>query len=68
MHQNYPYRYNQFINNNQDRLAGGFLGPFLIGGLTGGLVAPLFYNNRPYYYQPYYPYPYSGYYYGGYYR
>ena len=35
----------------------GFLGPFILGGITGGLVAPLFYNNRPYNYYPY-PYPY----------
>ncbi len=35
----------------------GFLGPFILGGITGGLVAPLFYNNRPYY-NNYYPYPY----------
>ena len=60
MYQNYNYR-----NYNQNRNI-GFLGPFLLGGLTGGLVAPLFYNNRPYYYQPYYPY--QGYYYGGFYR
>ena len=44
------------MNNN--RLVGGaFLGPFLLGGLTGGLVAPFFYGgyNRPnYYYPPYY--------------
>ncbi len=39
----------------------GFLGPFLLGGLTGGLVAPFFYGGyRPYpqypinYYPPYY--------------
>lgn len=38
----------------------GFFGPFLLGGLTGGLVAPYFYgrpNNNyypPYYYSPYY--------------
>ena len=46
---------------------GGFLGPFLLGGVTGGLVAPLFYGgyNRPNYY---YPYPPNYYYYGGYYR
>lgn len=52
--------------NNDDRfLAGGFLGPFLLGGITGGLVSPLFYNQRPYYnnnyyyppYPPYRPYP-----------
>lgn len=40
---------------------GGFWGPFLLGGLTGGLISPIFYNNRPYYY----PYPT---YYGPYYR
>ena len=45
--------------NNDDRIiAGGFLGPFLLGGLTGGLVSPLFYNQRPYYNNNYYyPYP-----------
>lgn len=56
-----------YINNNQDDrfIGGGFLGPFLLGGLTGGLVSPLFYGggyNRPYYnnyyyYPPYPPYP-----------
>ncbi len=39
-------------------IGGGFLGPFLLGGLTGGLVAPFFYGGgygRPnYYYGPYY--------------
>lgn len=52
--------YNNYSNyNNDTRLAGGFFGPFLLGGITGGLVAPFFYqNNRPYYYypSPYYPY------------
>lgn len=44
-----------------NRFAGGFAFPFLLGGLTGGLLAPAFYP-RPYY-QPYpvYP-PYPGYY------
>ena len=46
--------------NNNRLVGGGFLGPFLLGGLTGGLVAPFFYggyNNRPNYYYPapYYP-------------
>ncbi len=36
--------------NNQ----GGFLGPFILGGITGGLISPLFWGNRPIYY-PYYP-------------
>ncbi len=60
----------QFNNNmqkkkpnyhNGDRfLGGGFFGPFILGGLTGGLIA----NSRPnypIYYQPYpyyVPYPY----------
>ncbi len=53
--------YRQRPMHNQDRFAGGFIGPFLLGGITGGLVAPLFYNNRPCYncypyYIPYGPY------------
>ena len=39
-----------------NRFGGGFLGPFILGGLTGGLVAPFFYG-RPNYYYPYQPYP-----------
>lgn len=50
--------------NNDERF--GFLGPFILGGITGGLVAPFFYQ-RPYYQQPYYTnnyyYPYPPYYY-----
>ena len=39
-----------------------FLGPFILGGITGGLISPLFYQRPyPYYYQPY-PY-YRPYYY-----
>ncbi len=53
----YPYQ--------NDRFAGGFAAPFILGGITGGLLAPAFYP-RPYpvYYgpprpmQPYGPYPY----------
>ena len=41
---------------------GSFLGPFILGGITGGLISPLFWgNNRPIYYPyypPYRPYPY----------
>lgn len=59
------YRYNNYrypIMNNGDRfIGGGFFGPFLLGGITGGLIA----NNRPNSYPvfvPYYPpYPYSQY-------
>lgn len=61
--------YQQFYNqkpNNDRFIGGGFLGPFILGGLTGGLVAPFFYGNRPNY-NYYYPYP-TTYYYGGYYR
>lgn len=48
--------YNNFRPNN--RLIGpGFFGPFLLGGITGGLLAPAFYP-RPYPpYPPYGPYP-----------
>ncbi len=56
------------FNNNDSRLiGGGFLGPFILGGITGGLVSPFFYGgyNRPYYNN--YP-PYYGPYYGPYYR
>ena len=50
------YSYNQ---NDGDRLiGGGFAGPFILGGITGGLLAPAFYRPRPYY-RPYYP-PYYG--------
>lgn len=62
----YPqnYYYNQasrpsMDNNSDDRF--GFVGPFILGGITGGLLAPAFYQ-RPYYYQ------YPPYYYGPYYR
>ena len=55
---NYNYNYG---HKNDDIFVGGIFGPFVLGGITGGLVAPLFYNNRPMYYQypPYYvSYPY----------
>ena len=52
-------------NSSDDRLiGGGFFGPFLLGGITGGLVSPLFYGGRPYnnyYYYPPYPRPYPPY-------
>ena len=64
-YQNIP---NYNTTNNDRFIGGGFLGPFILGGLTGGLVAQLFYGNRPNY-NYYYPYPYpTTYYYGGYYR
>ncbi len=57
----YPYR-NRMPARAGDRfIAGGFLGPFILGGITGGLLAPAFYP-RPYPvpvapYPPYYQYP-----------
>ena len=60
-------RPNNRPNQNNDRLFGGFAVPFVLGGITGGLIA----NNRPNYpvYYPYYPqyqpypyYPYRPYY------
>ena len=48
-----PGRPNRPPMNQPNRfIGGGFLGPFLLGGLTGGLVAPFFYggNHRPNYY------------------
>lgn len=57
-----PYANSQMVSSNDDRIiGGGFLGPFVLGGITGGLLAPAFYP-RPYY-NNYYPYPYYGPYY-----
>ena len=42
-------------NHGNNRIVGGFLGPFILGGITGGLLAPAFYP-RPVP-MPYYPYP-----------
>ena len=50
MNYNYPTTY---YNNGDRFIGGGFLGPFILGGITGGLLAPAFYP-RPY---PIYPYP-----------
>ena len=48
--------YNRRMMNPRDNriVGGGFWGPFLLGGVTGGLLAPAFYT-RPYYQGPYYP-------------
>jgi len=64
---NMPGRPNFPNNPGDDRI--GLLGPFVLGGITGGLLAPAFYP-RPYPpYPPYPPYrPYPPYYYGPYYR
>ena len=72
---NYQYlrQPNNFNIPQNERIIGtGFLAPFLLGGITGGLLAPAFYP-RPYN-NYYYPVPYQNYYpnnyyyYGGYYR
>ncbi len=50
-------RYQSFPTQSQpsqDRI-GGFLFPFVLGGITGGLLSPAF---RPNYYPAPYPYPY----------
>lgn len=56
MNQNYYGR----ANTGNRFIGGGFFGPFILGGITGGLLAPAFYNNnRPCcgpYPMPYYPY------------
>lgn len=56
-------------NGQDERIFGGFLGPFILGGITGGLVAPYFNNNYGYNQPPYYTnnYYYPPYYYGPYY-
>lgn len=52
-----------YSSNPNDERFGGFLAPFLLGGITGGLLAPAFYP-RPVY-PPFAPYPP---YYGPFYR
>ena len=48
------YRYNNFGRYPNDRFfGGGFIGPFILGGITGGLIA----SNRPNNYNPIYFYP-----------
>ena len=53
--------YRNNYNPNNRFIGGGFAVPFLLGGLTGGLLAPAFYP-RPYYPYPPYPRPYPMYY------
>lgn len=55
---NTNFRYRPMRGNDRF-VGGGFAVPFLLGGITGGLLAPAFYP-RPYYYYPRpMPYPYS---------
>jgi len=63
---NYPVnRFRPINNQNDDRFIGGFVFPFLLGGVTGAALAPNFYRpNYPVYPYPPYPYPpYRPYYY-----
>ena len=46
-----PYMYRQIRPYNNRFFGGGFAAPFILGGITGGLLAPAFYP-RPYYYPP----------------
>ncbi len=76
MCQNVPMNYQNTSMNyqvhpkypNDDRFVGGFVFPFLLGGVTGAALAPNFW--RPPYNRPVYPYPPYPYYppYGPYYR
>lgn len=63
---NIPQNFNNMQRNNRrrpsqnnDRFFGGFAVPFVLGGITGGLIAnnrynyPVYYQPYPYYYQPY---------------
>lgn len=58
----YPMRNRMPVRTGDRFIGGGFLGPFVLGGITGGLLAPAFYP-RPYPYPvapalyPPYPYP-----------
>lgn len=63
--------YSQNINQNNERFAGGFVAPLLLGGVAGYAIGN---TNRPNYYYPqpyqpyyYYPYPYPTYYSNNYY-
>ena len=51
----YPIRRRPIPNNRF--IGGGFLGPFVLGGLVGGLAAPAFYPRPIPYPVPYGPYP-----------
>ena len=62
MYTNQNYMYHKPNYNTNDRFIGGFAAPFILGGITGGLLAPAFYGPR-YYYPPYYVRPPMYYYY-----
>lgn len=49
------------INYNDERFAGGFVAPLLLGGVAGYAIGnanrPNYYYPQPYYYYPYLQYP-----------
>lgn len=51
-----PNLFRRPITPNDRFIGGGFAVPFLLGGITGGLLAPAFYP-RPFYPRPIYPLP-----------
>ena len=58
MYQNKYYKPINAIPNQGDRfIGGGFLAPFLLGGITGGLLAPSFYPRPIYGPVPIYQFP-----------
>jgi hypothetical protein len=57
-----PYHFGSSNQNQGDRFIGGFVFPFLLGGVTGAAIAPAFFRppyNGPFYgpgfYGPYRP-------------
>lgn len=60
---NYPINssnnYQNYMSSDGDRIiaGGGFAAPFLLGGLTGALLAPNFYRPFPFYQYPPFFYP-----------
>ena len=52
-----PMRPGRPLGPNNRFFGGGFLGPFILGGITGGLLAPSFYPRPMPYGPPPPPYP-----------
>jgi hypothetical protein len=50
----YPSSFGYRNYNDSRIIGGGFIAPFLLGGLAGAALAPAFYRPFPYYY-PFYP-------------